>query len=114
VTGESVLLDHLAHVLEDLGAGGDRRSDPGLEAIAKGVEVAVGADAWVFVGVPGAAEVRLVLQDREAEVRRLLGQVVGRADARDAGADDEDVEVLDRVRRLRRPFEGARVAHPSS
>ena len=45
VAAEVVLVDHLAHVLQDLGRGRDRRAGPGLEAVAEGVEVAVGADA---------------------------------------------------------------------
>lgn len=56
MAGEVVLGDHLAHVAQDFLGGRDRRPGPGLEAIAEGVEVAVGADAGVAVRAPGAAE----------------------------------------------------------
>ena len=53
---EVVLVDDFAHVCEDFCGGRDRRGGPGLEAVAEGVEVAVRADARIFVGNPGAAE----------------------------------------------------------
>ena len=56
VPGEIVLLDHLAHIGADLLGGRDRRPDPWLEAVAEGVQVAVGADARIFVRPPGAAK----------------------------------------------------------
>ena len=56
VPAEVVLLDHLAHVLEDLVGRGDRRAGPRLEPVPEGVEVAVGADAGIAVRQPGAAE----------------------------------------------------------
>ena len=67
---------------------------PGLEAIAEGVEVAVRADARIFVREPGAAEAFLRFEHDEARAGALVGEVVGAADAGDAGADDQDVEVL--------------------
>ena len=91
---EAGVLDHLAHVLQDLGGGRDRRAGPGLEAVAEGVEIAVGADAGVAVRDPGAAEGVLRLEHQEARARRLRGEVPGGADAGDAGADDDDVEDL--------------------
>ena len=66
VPGEIVVLDHLAHIGADFVGGRDRRPDPGLEAVAEGVEIAVGADARIFVRPPGAAERLLRLQDDEA------------------------------------------------
>ena len=98
VPREIVLVDHLAHVGEDFVRGRDRRADPRLEAVAEGVEVAVGADARIAVGQPGAAEALLALEHDKARVRELLGQVIGAADAGDAGADDQDVEMLDSLR----------------
>ena len=86
VRAEIVLLDHLAHVGQDLGRGRDRRAGPGLEAIAEGVEVAVGADAGIAVGQPGAAEALLRFQHDEARAGALLGQVIGAADPGNAGA----------------------------
>ena len=94
VTGEIVLGDDVAHVGADLGRGRDRRAGPRLEAIAEGVQVAVRTDARIFVRPPGAAEVFLSLQHDETRARPLLGQVIGAAHAGDAGADDQDVEML--------------------
>ena len=81
---EIVLLDHIAHVIADLRRHGDRRPDPGLEAIAEGVEIAVGADARKPVAEPCAAKRILRLEDHIAAVRALGLQVIGAADARDS------------------------------
>ena len=67
---------------------------PRLEAVAEGVQVAVGADAGIAVGAPGAAEGLLGFERDEARARALRGEVIGRADAGDAGAGDQDVEML--------------------
>src|SRR5690606_27778894 len=74
--------------------GGDGGACPGLEAVAEGVEVAIGADAGVFVGPPGAAEGFLSFEDDKRGAGPLGGEVVGGADTGDAGSDDEDIEVL--------------------
>ncbi len=92
---EVVLVDHLAHVGEDLVGGGDRLADPRLEAVAERVEIAVGADAGILVGQPGAAEALELLEHDERLLGALVLQVVRRADTGDAGADDQDVEVFD-------------------
>ena len=94
VAVEIVVLDHLAHVAEDLRAGGDRRSDPGLETVAEGVEVAVGPDAGIGMRQPGAAEAFEAFENHEAGPGALLREVVGAADARDPGSDDQHVEML--------------------
>ncbi len=99
---EIVLGDDLAHVGEDFGCGRDRRADPRLEAVAEGMEIAVGADAGIAMREPGAAEALLALQDDEARIRKLLCQLIGTADAGDAGADDENVEMFGGLLRGRR------------
>ncbi len=91
---EMVLVDHLAHIAQDFLGAGDRRADPGLEAIAEGVEVAVGADPRIGVGAPGAAKTVQGVQHHETLVRALLGQVIGAAHAGYARPDDQHVEVL--------------------
>ena len=98
VRAEVVLVDDLAHVGEDLRGRRDRRAGPGLEAIAEGVEVAVGADARIAMGDPRAAEAFLRLEDDEARAGALLGEVIGATDAGNSGADDQDVEVLGLLR----------------
>src|ERR1700730_18631438 len=72
VAREIVLVDDLAHIAEDLGRGRDRRAGPRFEAIAEGIEIAVGADARIAVGRPGAAEALLFLEDDKAGPRALF------------------------------------------
>ena len=96
--GEIVLVDHLAHVAKNFRGGCDRRPDPRLEAVAEGMEVAVGADAGIAMGQPGAAETLLRLEDHKTRARKLRGQVIGTADAGDAGADDQHVEMFGGLR----------------
>ncbi len=71
-----MLFDDFAHVAADLVGGGDGGAGPGFEAVAEGVEVAVGADAGVFVGVPGAAVAGLGFEHDEALAGELGLQVV--------------------------------------
>ena len=94
VSAELVLLDHLAHVAQDFLGGGDRCAGPGLETVAEGVELAVRAYAGVAVRDPGAAEAVLGFQHQVAGAGALGLEVVGSADAGDAGADDDDVKEL--------------------
>src|SRR3984893_19116250 len=95
---EPVFGDDFAHIGADLRRGRDRRSGPGLEAVAEGVKVAVGADAWIFMGPPGAAKTLLLFEPDECRAGELLGQMIGAAHAETAGADNEDVEMLDGLR----------------
>ena len=91
---EIVLLDHVAHVFQDFGGARDRRRCPRLEAVAERVQVAVGADAGIAVGAPGAAKGLLGFQRDETRARALRREVIGGADAGNAGAGDQDVEML--------------------
>ena len=94
VAAEIVFLDHFAHVFQDLGGARDRRAGPRLEAVAEGVQVAVGSDSGIAMRAPGAAEGLLGFQRDEARSRALLGEMIGRTDAGDAGPRDQDVEML--------------------
>src|ERR1700722_3090660 len=98
---EIVFGDDIAHVGLDFIGGRDRRPDPWLEAVAEGVEIAVGADAGIAVRQPGAAKTLLGFQDHEARARKLRHQAMGAADAGNAGADDQDIEMLGRLGRGR-------------
>ena len=93
VRADPVLLDHFAHIVEDRLGRGNRRADPRLEAIAKGVEVRVGTDAGVLVGFPGSAERVLHFQDGIGLARTLILQVIGRTDPGNPGANDQYVNV---------------------
>jgi len=97
VRGEIVLLDHVAHVFQDFLGACDRRCRPRLEAVAEGVQVAVGANAGIAVGGPGATKRLLGFQCDEARARALRGEVIGGAHAGDAGAGDQDAEMLCRA-----------------
>src|SRR3954469_5926159 len=103
VATEIVLLDHVAHVGEDLLSARDGRPDPRLEAVAEGVQVAVGADAGIAMRSPGAAKALLAFQNDEARIGHLLGELIGAADAGDAGTDDQHVDMLGRMGRRSLP-----------
>src|SRR5205085_626596 len=68
-----------------------------LEPVAEGVEVAVGPDAGETVAEPRAAERFQRLERHEGRAWILRLQVIGGRDARDAGADDEHVEMFGRA-----------------
>ena len=88
----------LADVIQNPRPVGDRlRLGPRLERIAERVHVRVGADAGIAKQIPGAADAVAPLEDDVALARALLLQVIARADAGQAGADDEDVEMFCRV-----------------
>ena len=95
---DAVLGRGLAHIVQDPRPVGDRlRLGPRLERIAEREHVAVGADAGIAKQVPGAADAVAALQDDVALARAFLLQVIARADAGQAGADDQDVEMFCRV-----------------
>src|SRR3954469_16987001 len=98
MTAKIVLRDDLAHIGEDLVGGRDRRPDRWLEAVAKGVKIAVGTDAGITMRAPGAAKTLLAFQNHEALVWQVLVELIGAADAGNAGADDQDIEMLDGLR----------------
>ena len=93
VGAEGVLLDDLAHIAQNLRGGRDRSAGPRLEPVAEGMQVAVGPDARIAVGQPGAAKTLLSLQDNKTCPRALLGQMVGRADPGNARAHDDNIEM---------------------
>ena len=53
----------------------------------------VGTDAGIAEQVPGAADSLTALKDRNAFPRKRVRELTGRADAGQAGANDQDVEV---------------------
>src|SRR5262249_36866697 len=72
-----------------------------LEAVAKRVQIAIGADAGIAMGPPRTAEALLCVKGDEALVGALLFEVIGRTDAGDPSTDDQHVEVLGRRHRRR-------------
>ena len=104
---DPALLGRLADVGEDRVAVGERpRPLPGLEPEAEGVDVGIAANAGIAVEVPGAPRDAPRLEDRVAAARALPLEVMGGADPGDAGADDQDVEVLGLSCRRRSPRSG--------
>ena len=97
---DPMLFDHILHIAQDLVGRGDGRADPGLETIAEGEEIAVGANARIGMGRPGAAEGLQRLQNDIGLVGALFLQVAGRADARNPRPDNQNVEGFDLVGRL--------------
>jgi hypothetical protein len=92
---DPVLARGLADVVADLLAGGDRVFvAPRLKRVPERVHVRVGADAGIAEQVPGAADRLAGLQDRVALAGAVALQVGAGADAGEAGADDQNVDVL--------------------
>ena len=75
---------------------------PRLEAVAEGVEVAVGADAGIAMRAPSAAKAFLLLEHDKARTTALVRQVIGAADTGNPGPNDQHVEMFGRLRRHRR------------
>src|ERR1700761_3815038 len=94
VTVDAVLVCGGGQVLADMRAVGHAfRPRPRLPREAQREDGAVGADTRIAEQVPGAADLIAPLQDDVAGPRVALADAVGRAQAREAGADDDDVEV---------------------
>src|ERR1700738_1566582 len=85
---EPVLGDDLAHIGANFRSGCDRCAGPGLETIAEGMKIAVGADTGIAVGQSSAAKALLRLQHDKTRARRLRGQMIGAADAGNTGSHD--------------------------
>src|SRR5436305_1149568 len=99
---DAVVDGGLTHVVQNPRPVGDRlRLGPRFERIAERIHVRVGADAGIAKQIPGAADAVAPLEDDVALARALLLQVIARADAGQAGADNEYVEVFCRHDDLR-------------
>ncbi len=92
---DAILFDRLLEVVHDRRSVGDRLAVlPRLEVEAERIHVTVRANAGITEQVPGAAERLARLQDQVALAGTLVGQVPCRADAGNAGPDDQDVNAL--------------------
>ena len=92
---DAVLARGVGHVLPDLVAVGDHlRPRPRFPREAQRVDVAVGANAGIAEQIPRPAEALTSFQDRVAQVRVLLADAVGGADAGEPGADDQHIAVV--------------------
>ena len=67
---------------------------PGAELESEGVHVGVRSDAGIAEQVPGATHSLAPLEHGDSQLGQLGLEVTRRADARQAGSDDQDVEVL--------------------
>ncbi len=90
-----VLVDRLVEVIEDSRGVGDCLSvGPGLEVVAEGVQVRVGPNSRVAEQVPRAARGVPGLEDDDRLAGVFCPHPAGRADAGDAGTDDEDIDFV--------------------
>src|SRR5690242_6214979 len=94
---EFVFGDHLAHVGPYLRSTRDWRARPRLESIAERVKIAVGTDARIAVRKPRTAKALLGFENDEAGTRKLFRQMIRAANAGNAGADDQHIEMLHRL-----------------
>src|SRR5580704_8641764 len=95
VLADAVLCRGLADVVQNPRPVGDRlRLGPWLERIAEREHIAVGADAGIAKQVPGPADAVAALKEDEALTRALVLQMIARADAGKAGADNQHVEMF--------------------
>src|SRR6476469_7661731 len=92
---DTVLVRGVAEVAQDgLPVGDGFRARPRLEGITEREHIGIGAHAGVAEQVPRAADAIAGLEDGELPARAIPAQVAGRADARKARADDQDVYVV--------------------
>jgi hypothetical protein len=96
VPAEVVLVDRLLQVVQDLVAVGDRVVlGPRLEPEAERVQVGIRPDAGISEQVPRSADRVAAVDDGEGLARLPGRQVAAQADAGQAGADDQHVDVLE-------------------
>ncbi len=89
---DAALVDDAVEIFEDRRAVGDRLFvPPRFEDETQRVHVAVRPDAGVAEQIPGAAQIGPPLDQREAAVGTMHLEMRGHADARKAGADDQNV-----------------------
>src|SRR5687768_136170 len=92
---DTVIASRVSHILEDGGAIGDGlRLTPRTERIAERVHVRVGADAWIAEQIPGAADALATFEDGVAASRAVALQMIAGADAGQARADDQYIDML--------------------
>src|SRR5665213_2551366 len=85
----------IADVIQNLRPVRDRLVlEPRLERIAQREHVAVGADAGITKQVPGAADAVAALQNDKTLAGTIGLQMIARADAGQARADDEHVDMF--------------------
>ncbi len=94
---QPVVGDRFAQIVKDLGATGDGRAIPGLEVEAIGEKIAVRSHPRVAMQAPGAAVACHGVDDNETPLGSAA-EGVGRSDAGNAGANHQNVDMLDDVR----------------
>jgi len=90
---QAIFVDGFIQIVEDRWRVGNCPArGPGFEIIAQCIHVAVRADAGIFEQVPGPAESLARLDNGKAFARASLAQVDRRANAGQAGTDNQYVE----------------------
>ena len=74
--------------------GDGLRLAPGLEVVAECVHVRIGTDARITKQVPGTAHGLASFENGEPLARAKALEVAGGADSGQAGADDQDIQML--------------------
>ena len=105
--------DDFAHIAQDFFGSGDGRAAPGLEPIAEGMQVTIRTNAGIFMRPPGAAEAFLILKHNKALVWALGGEVIGRANAGNAGTNNQHIKIFD-GKRIACAMERGGIGHASS
>jgi hypothetical protein len=92
---DTVLSSGVGDVLADRGTvGKDFYVLPRAELETEGEHVGVRTDTWITEQVPRAAEPLATLQYGDGLVGKLCRHMTGSTDTGQAGADDQDVEML--------------------
>ena len=95
LVGQSVLSNRFVEIIEDRSTVGDGLAlGPGFEVETQGVHVAVGADTRIAKQIPGAANSRPPFENQITALRTMFLQMHGGADTRDAGADNQYINVF--------------------
>ena len=92
MNGARVFGNFLDIALDVRAVGDGLAVGPGLVTVAEGIHVRIGADARVAEQIPGSADRRAALQYQIALVGALTAQCMCGADARQACADDKNIQ----------------------
>ena len=92
-----VLGDGVVQIAEDRRTVGDRFwIEPGFEAVAERVHVAVRPNPGIAEQIPGSARLLPLFEERECLVRAYFAQMYRHADTRNSGPDNQHIDIIRR------------------